>query len=143
MRPEKGFADVNGTRLHYEIGGAGEPLVLIHGFSLDTRVWEPQREAFARDHRVIRYDLRGFGRSALPDGTPYPHHEDLKALLDRLGDRVRGGAGHSMEAPAQFNAAVLAFWRGRSPAEGPVRASAAPAIAVPCAGATVSRAAVY
>jgi len=45
--PESKFADVNGTRLAYQITGSGEPLVLIHGFSLDTRMWDEQIAAFA------------------------------------------------------------------------------------------------
>jgi pimeloyl-ACP methyl ester carboxylesterase len=60
--------DVNGARLYCEIAGAGEPLVLIHGFSLDHRMWDDQFEAFAQAYRVVRYDLRGFGQSALPAG---------------------------------------------------------------------------
>jgi 3-oxoadipate enol-lactonase len=106
MRPEQGFAAVNGTRLYYEVAGAGEPLVLIHGFSLDRRVWEPQWEAFSRHHRVIRYDLRGFGRSALPDGTAYPHHEDLKALLDHMGIASAGLLGHSTGGSVALDFAV-------------------------------------
>lgn len=39
----------------------------------------------AQQFRVVRYDLRGFGRSALPTNAPYSHFEDLKALLDHLG----------------------------------------------------------
>ncbi|MCI0575581.1 MAG: alpha/beta fold hydrolase, partial [Chloroflexi bacterium] len=79
------FAEVNGTRLYYEVAGAGPPLVLIHGYTLDTRMWDDQFEAFAQHYQVIRYDLRGFGRSAMPTGESYTHHEDLKALLDHLG----------------------------------------------------------
>ena len=47
MHTQRGFADVNGTRLFYEMAGAGEPLVLIHGFSLDTRMWDDQFDMFA------------------------------------------------------------------------------------------------
>jgi pimeloyl-ACP methyl ester carboxylesterase len=79
------MADVNGTRLYCEVVGSGPPLVLIHGYTLDTRMWDDQTEAFADKYAVIRYDLRGFGRSALPTGEPYAHHDDLKALLECLG----------------------------------------------------------
>lgn len=75
---------VNATHLYYEEAGAGPAVVLIHGFTLDTRMWDDQFPALAQRYRAIRYDLRGFGRSALPDG-PYSHVEDLRALLDRLG----------------------------------------------------------
>lgn len=75
-------ADVAG--LHHEEQGHGEAVVLIHGFSLDRRMWEPQVPALAGSHRVIRYDLRGHGRSAAAE-APYSGHGDLLALLDSLG----------------------------------------------------------
>lgn len=80
-----GFAEVAGTRLYYETAGSGPPLVLVHGFTLDSRMWDDQFEAFSRRYRVVRYDLRGFGRSDLPAGEGYTHPDDLEALLDRLG----------------------------------------------------------
>lgn len=85
MQTQYDFVQVNGTRLYYELAGTGQPLVLIHGFSLDHRMWNDQFERLAQAYQVIRYDLRGFGRSALPDGRPYSHADDLKALLDHLG----------------------------------------------------------
>lgn len=78
------LAAVNGTHLYHEEAGAGPAVILIHGFTLDTRMWDDQFPALAQRHRVICYDLRGFGRSAPPDG-PYSHVEDLRALLDHRG----------------------------------------------------------
>lgn len=85
MQTHSDFIDVNGTRLYYEMAGTGQALVLIHGFSLDRRIWDDQFERFAQTYHVIRYDLRGFGQSALPNDQPYAHADDLKALLDHLG----------------------------------------------------------
>ncbi len=85
MDRQQGFADVNGTRLYYEIAGAGAPLALIHGFTLDTRMWDDLFAPFAARHRVVRYDARGFGRSAPFDDAPYAHTDDLAALLTHLG----------------------------------------------------------
>jgi len=83
---KKGFAEVNDTKLYYEIVGRGHPLVLVHGFSVDNRVWNDQFEAFRKRFKVIRYDVRGFGKSALPTiGKEYSHTKDLKALLNQLG----------------------------------------------------------
>jgi pimeloyl-ACP methyl ester carboxylesterase len=76
---------VAGTRLFYEVAGTGPPLVLIHGFTLDSRMWDDQMDALTTRHQVIRYDLRGFGRSAMPGEEPYTAAGDLKALLDYLG----------------------------------------------------------
>ena len=76
---------VNGTHLYFEQAGSGHPLVLIHGFTLSTEMWEDQFAVFARHYRVIRYDMRGFGRSALPTEGPFRAVDDLYALLDALG----------------------------------------------------------
>lgn len=86
MKPSRSdYAPVNGTRLYFEINGAGPPLVLIHGFSLDYRMWDSQMAPFTENFQVIRYDLRGFGRSDQPAEAPYAHYEDLRALLTYLG----------------------------------------------------------
>ena len=83
-----GFANVAGTRLAYAMAGAGPPLVLIHGATLDQRMWDDQWDTFAARHCVIRYDLRGYGGSDLPaeqlQADTYAHHDDLAALLDHL-----------------------------------------------------------
>jgi pimeloyl-ACP methyl ester carboxylesterase len=60
------FAEVNRTGLAYQESGAGYPVVLIHGFSLDRRMWEDQVPELQRRFRVIRYDMRGFGQSDQP-----------------------------------------------------------------------------
>lgn len=85
MERQQGFALVNGTRLYYEVAGSGPPLVLIHGHGLDTRMWDDQCALFAAHYRVVRYDLRGFGRSASVGEAPYAHEDDLAALLNHLG----------------------------------------------------------
>lgn len=84
MQTQSGFAEVNGTRLYYEIAGSGRPLVLIHGMTLDTRMWDDQFEPLAAQYQVVRYDARGFGKSAVPTGESYAHTDDLKALLEYL-----------------------------------------------------------
>ena len=78
-----GVADVNGAQLFYEVKGTGQPLLLVHAGVADSRMWEAQFEAFSGVYQVIRFDLRGFGRSNLPSGS-FSNHEDLRALLDFL-----------------------------------------------------------
>jgi 3-oxoadipate enol-lactonase len=73
----------DGGWLQYATAGEGNPVVFIHGFGLDSGMWDPQWQAFAQHHRVIRYDLRGYGGSSLPAG-PYSHVDDLLALIDSL-----------------------------------------------------------
>ncbi|HZS77422.1 MAG TPA: alpha/beta hydrolase [Ktedonobacteraceae bacterium] len=83
---QQGFAEVNRTRLYYEVAGSGHPLVLIHGGLMDNTMWDEQFAAFAQCYRTIRYDIRAFGQSDLPTGSePYSMYEDLHALLKFLG----------------------------------------------------------
>ncbi len=79
-----GIAPVNGTNLYYESRGAGPVVVLLEGGNLDCRMWDDQWGYFSDGFRLIRYDVRGFGRSG-HTGSPYSAHEDLYALLRYLG----------------------------------------------------------
>ncbi len=82
---ESGVVEVNGAGLYYETAGSGDPVVLLHAFMLDGRMWDDQFDVLAESFRVIRYDARGFGRSALPrPGEAYSHVDDLAALLAKL-----------------------------------------------------------
>lgn len=78
-----GMAEVNRTRLYYEMMGEGHPLVLIHGGLLDSRMWDGQFKTYAANYKVIRYDIRGYGKSDLPRGK-YSHVKDLFELLKFL-----------------------------------------------------------
>lgn len=79
----KGFAEVNGTKLYYEALGKGPAVVLIHGGLVDSRLWDEQMRPLSKHFRVVRYDLRRFGRSPAP-AEPFSHLEDLRGLLDFL-----------------------------------------------------------
>ncbi|MEZ4735845.1 MAG: alpha/beta hydrolase [Caldilineaceae bacterium] len=92
---ESGYAEVNGTHLYYEMAGEGEPVVLLHGLGGDTRYWQGVFDTLAPQYQVVRYDMRGFGRSALPTTEPYTHADDLMALLGYLGIERAHLMGHS------------------------------------------------
>lgn len=96
VQMESGVAEVNGTRLYFEARGTGRPILFLHGYTLDRRMWSRQVEAFAGAHRVVAYDARGFGRSALPGAEPYLHCEDAAALCEHLGLRRVVVVGHSI-----------------------------------------------
>jgi 3-oxoadipate enol-lactonase len=85
----------NNGSLRYAVDGDGDPVVFIHGFGLDSEMWAPQWPVFARTHRAIRCDLRGYGRSSMPEG-PYSHAEDLLTLMHFLGSRPAHLVGLSM-----------------------------------------------
>jgi 3-oxoadipate enol-lactonase len=76
---------VNGTTLNYEERGTGKPLVLLHGFPLDSRIWREQVAALSNRFRVIAPDLRGFGQSK--SNEPFTMEAlagDVHALLAKL-----------------------------------------------------------
>jgi pimeloyl-ACP methyl ester carboxylesterase len=80
---QSGTAAVNGTTLYYEMAGTGFPLIMLHGGAVDSRAWDDQFSEFARHYRVVRYDLRGTGKSGNRD-KPFSNSEDLYALMQYL-----------------------------------------------------------
>ena len=106
MSTESGFTCVNGARFYYETAGSGEAVVFLHGFAIDCRMWDSQWDEFSERYRVIRYDLRGFGKSDMPDGSSYTHADDLKAILDHLDVTRASVIGLSMGGEAAVNFAL-------------------------------------
>src|SRR3954467_5260593 len=81
--------DRDGVNLYYEVYGHGPALILTHGYSSTSRMWQGQVEALSRHHRLILWDMRGHGRSDYPD-DPDAYSEaqtigDIAALLDAVG----------------------------------------------------------
>jgi pimeloyl-ACP methyl ester carboxylesterase len=104
-----GVLERPGARLVYEVAGDGPAVVLIHGFGLDMRMWDPQIGPLAARFRVVRYDCRGFGASGPFDsGVPYTHAGDLVALLDHLGIGDAVLAGLSFGGRVVLQAALAA-----------------------------------
>jgi 3-oxoadipate enol-lactonase len=104
-----GVLERPGARLVYEVAGDGPAVVLIHGFGLDMRMWDPQLGPLAARFRVVRYDCRGFGASGpLDPGVPYTHAGDLVALLDHLGIGDAVLAGLSFGGGVALQAALVA-----------------------------------
>lgn len=101
----------DGANMYVEICGRGRPLLLLHGFSLDHRQWEPQRRRLEVDRRVFALDWRGHGRSA---ATPHGHTfaargSDLERALVQVGiDRLQPGVivAHSFAADAALRVAL-------------------------------------
>ncbi|MGI8551889.1 MAG: alpha/beta fold hydrolase [Dehalococcoidia bacterium] len=131
-------AHLNGITLYYEDHGSGLPLVLTHGIGSSADNWANVLPLLAQNHRVITWDVRGFGRSEKPEG-PYSAQlwaSDLAALLDTLGLKQPCILGHSMggviaqrfalDFPEKLSALILvstssqvnekaaAFWFGQA-----------------------------
>lgn len=88
---ERGYVTMShGGRMYYEAEGEGEPILFLHGHTLDMRMWEPQLEAFKHDYRVIRVDFCGYGHSSdQEEGMQFTYVDDVVTLMDSLHlDRV-------------------------------------------------------
>jgi pimeloyl-ACP methyl ester carboxylesterase len=86
------FANVNGVRLHYLAAGAGDPVILLHGYAETSHMWLPLVAELAATRTVIAPDLRGAGQSAKPAGgyTKAEMAADIHALARSLGyERVQ------------------------------------------------------
>jgi pimeloyl-ACP methyl ester carboxylesterase len=81
-----GFVKVPGARLYYEDSGEVDKpaLLFIHAGIADSQMWQPQVDFFARDHCVVRYDTRGYGKTTSED-VEFSNRADAIAVLDHLG----------------------------------------------------------
>jgi pimeloyl-ACP methyl ester carboxylesterase len=93
------FVEVGDVRLFFTDDGAGDPpMLFVHGFSCDSHDWSWQIPHFVANHRVIAPDLRGHGRSSVPDKGFDPHSfaADMAGLIDHLGCGPVVAVGHSL-----------------------------------------------
>ncbi len=80
-------------------------MVLIHAGICDSRMWDPQWETFRPSHRVLRYDMRGFGRSPVGPGS-YSNAGDLIDLLEQHGVAKASLVGVSMGGRVALEVAI-------------------------------------
>src|SRR3954454_22896904 len=79
----------DGVNIHYEVHGSGPPLLLTHGYSSTSAMWQGQVGALSKHHKLVLWDMRGHGRSDYP-ADPVAYSEaltvaDMAALLDAVG----------------------------------------------------------
>lgn len=103
--PHTRWVEVDGAHLHTELAGQGEAITMLHGFLVDSGQWDAEFAAFADTHRVLRYDLRGFGRSSMPEAS-FVHYEDLATVLDAHGIERTALLGCSGGAAAALDFAL-------------------------------------
>lgn len=103
-----GHVAVNGVRYYYEIRGAGEPLLLLHGGLGSIDMFGPILPMFTRTRQVIAVDLHGHGRTGLGARTIslLDMGDDLAGVLDQLGYRQVDVLGYSLGAGVAFRLAV-------------------------------------
>ena len=79
----------DGVEIYYEVHGNGPPLLLTHGYSSTSQMWQGQIAALSKHHKLVLWDMRGHGRSDYPDNqSAYSEAltvADMAALLDAVG----------------------------------------------------------
>jgi pimeloyl-ACP methyl ester carboxylesterase len=138
MTTESGFLETNGARIYYEVDGSGPAVAFIHAGVANLRMWDAQVAALCDDHRVIRYDTRGYGLT-VTDAVQFSNRADLAALLDHLGEASahvvglsRGGIialDFTLEFPERVRTLTVAaggVGGYESPDEGPAEVWEAP-----------------
>lgn len=91
-------ATVNGVKIHYVIGGKGDPLLLVHGFGQNWFMWNRLLPELSKHFTVIAPDLRGVGESDKPDGgyDKKTMATDMHELMKKLGYGNINLAGHDI-----------------------------------------------
>src|SRR4051794_21850733 len=98
--PQMSTARVNDVELYYELSGAGDPLVLVHGSWGDHHNWDPVVAALADSFRVLTFDRRGHSASERPpgQGSVFEDADDLTELIEHLDLAPAHVAGNSFGA---------------------------------------------
>ena len=105
-RVAAGRIPTDGGELSYQIRGEGSPVVLLHGGTLDGRMWDGQVAELEKHHAVVRYDASGHGQSSTPT-TSFAHYEDLRQLLAGLGIARASLVGLSLGARTLIDFALV------------------------------------
>ncbi len=101
----------NGVEIYYEVHGQGVPLLLTHGYSASSHMWEGQVGAFSKRYKLITWDMRGHGKTDYPeDLSAYSEAEtvaDMAAILDAVGAKkaIIGGLSLGGYMSLAFNLA--------------------------------------
>ncbi|MDA9451245.1 MULTISPECIES: alpha/beta fold hydrolase [unclassified Bradyrhizobium] len=102
------YAEVNGVRLHYVVGGKGPLIVLLPGWPQTWWAYHKIMPELAVNHRVVSVDIRGMGASEKPDGgyDKRTMADDLSALIRELGEQNADVVGHDIGAMVAFSLAA-------------------------------------
>ena len=100
------FYDAKDAAIYYEVTGDGPPLILLHGYALNSALWEFQKSVLSKSHKVITVDLRGFGQSSCDkrwSGSIMA--EDIIGIIKSLDLTNAAILGFSMSGPVAFRIA--------------------------------------
>ena len=100
MRPRTAtLRSHDGTQIAYDLGGAGPPVVFLHGLTNRRQAWDPVSDLLAHDFTCVRIDLRGHGASSRgPDYSTLSLAGDVRAVVEELGLGQAAVVGHSLGA---------------------------------------------
>ncbi|MBA3508407.1 MAG: alpha/beta hydrolase [Betaproteobacteria bacterium] len=114
------FADINGNKIYYTMQGRGQPLILIHGFPLNSGLFHYQIQALSEKYQLVLLDLPGFGQSRVAadsEGSLQGYARTVLGLMDQLKIDKAIIGGHSMGgmtaiemykvAPERFSGMIL------------------------------------
>jgi pimeloyl-ACP methyl ester carboxylesterase len=106
MAKEAGFIELgDGGRLAWFEAGEGPAVLLIHGGSTDSRMWDAQVDALQADYRVLRYDFRGIGESSRPTAR-HRMSDDALAVLEERGVETAAVIGFSVGSAVALDLAA-------------------------------------
>jgi pimeloyl-ACP methyl ester carboxylesterase len=96
---------IDGRRVAYREEGRGPPIVFLHGLGGNSASWEPQIAAFSDSHRVVAWDMPGFGNSELPE-KPFTATRDYSLLARKFMETL--GIGRAVGVGTSYGTVILA-----------------------------------
>ena len=114
-RIESGYVLIDNAKIYYQVAGRGTPLIMIHAGVADSRQWKNEFAHFSKSYRVLRYDMRGYGKSEPVEGD-FSNLKDLLSVLEYLGFNERlilmgcsMGGGLAMDFALEYPTKVKAL----------------------------------
>ena len=95
IQEKSGYFELDNGKIYYEIAGSGDTMIFSHAGFVDSRMWDEQWHEFAQQYRVVRFDMRGYGKSSQAD-APINRRDDLYRLLKHLDVEKAAFLGCSM-----------------------------------------------
>src|ERR1700733_6203670 len=108
--PREAYAEVNGVRLYYVEEGKGPLILFLHGFPEFWYAWKDLLPEFAKDHRAVAVDMRGYNLSSMPEAVDAYQVpilvEDVRALAEHLGYKKFVLVGHDWGGVVAWSFAI-------------------------------------
>lgn len=103
---QTGYIEVNDAKLYYEMVGEGQPVILGHAGFVDSGMWDAQWEALTAGFKVIRYDMRGYGKSDLAP-NPVSRRDELLGVMKALDINHAALIGCSLSGETMLDFALV------------------------------------